>query len=221
MERKDFDAFQEALLDGDTDQGLKIFNKLVGSNKGSKPVDTDKIRQEVKQELKQQKMQEAVNAEAKKLGAKYPMLDAEHKDANPALIKQVVEHRDFYMSKGQDAAEALNRAVKTTALEFDLTPIAAKEAQAEREKLKTEKPKSIADIDYNDDSLFQEGSEADLAKLRGDFVEEDATPTKQEKTPSEPAKKSKSISDINYLDDSLFKEGSESDLSALRGDFVE
>lgn len=112
----DFDAKEEeyaqALMDGDT--------KLAAA-----------IRKEINDEIRRQaEEQAAANAEMRLLARqaqeafqkavtesieKYPFLDKNSPQAHPKAISEVVEWRDFYISKGKSPAEALRQAVKRIA----------------------------------------------------------------------------------------------------------
>lgn len=186
---EDFKAMQDAMLDGDTEVAMSKFAEMMAkqTEKAAKLA-----REEARAEIDTDRVTSRLQSAAQELAAKYPELDHTSELGDQGLIEEVVELRNVYIERGQNAADALRKAVKLVALENGLedrtakppkpaTPPAKKVdtqskldiAQRERGRLPGDGEKSREqrlDIRKLSDKQFAELSREALAKARGDFV---------------------------------------------------
>jgi hypothetical protein len=99
--------YADALMEGDKDKALAIRKEI-----------NSELRRQAKEEAAEQAVQEvstqaarnAFQAAVSETIAEFPFLDSKSKKANADAIAEVVEWRDFYITKGNSPADALRKA---------------------------------------------------------------------------------------------------------------
>lgn len=187
--KQDFEAMQEAMLDGETDQAFDLFAEMLA--KANQAPSREEIANEVRNELHMEAEMKELQTTAVEMGTKYPELDSSNENADAGLIEEVVETRDIYVDRGLNPAEALKRAVKIVANDHGLkdrsvksleTPPARKKkmdvdaklklAEKEKGKLGGDSSKKVQKLDISNlsDDQFARLSQEAKAKARGDYV---------------------------------------------------
>ena len=182
----------DALLEGNADKATQLHAQAddalreEGANLG-----TERAMARMRQESIQERLDDA----AERMAEKYPFLDSASPEADKAAIAEVVEWRDFYMSKGVSPAKALERAAAkigepvlkaTTKAGVDDDDDAA--AQRERQAIvrgalaaKRQPPppsggkgdraaqSQLPDVSKMTDEEFDKLTASEKARLRGDY----------------------------------------------------
>lgn len=106
------DDFFEAVMSGDKDKA-----KEIRANINAEIYNRAKAASEeaVVNTLTQREIQSEFSRAVQQTVTDYPFLDSTKPDANPAAIGEVVEWRDFYISRGESPAAALQRAAAKVA----------------------------------------------------------------------------------------------------------
>ena len=150
---EDFAKMQEAMLDENTEEAWKMFQKFMGAGQkkaDSEPLDRDAIKDEIRQEMEHSRQVEALQKKSSELMKSFPELDAESNETDMGMVEEVIELRDFYINKNMSYADALDKAARAVALTNGLEDrVAAKEKKSmdkpPERKLNMEKRQKVAE----------------------------------------------------------------------------
>jgi len=148
--------------------------------------------------IRAEAMQERLDDAAERMAEKYPFLDSTSAEADKAAIAEVVEWRDFYMSKGMPAHRALERAATKIG-----EPLRKGQTKAEG----GETPDDLA-----------RRREALALSRAGDAARRQPAPITGGK--GERASKAEAPDDVAKLTDAQFKSMPAAEKARLRGDVV-
>lgn len=192
-------AYQEAILDGDTNKANSIRNEIRNAER-------EQTMFEVQQKMGQtvQQSQELMNLQsaAKELEVAYPILDENSQEFNADLQKEVIELRDAFVVQGYEASDALKKAASYTlaAKAPDvLNPVqdttTSKEVETKKAVVQKKKKATV--------QKKIEAAEAQPPELQGEGN----------------AQRGESTLDVNALSEDEFNALPEETLRRLRGDF--
>lgn len=191
---EDFEALQSAMLNENTADAFEIFKKMMKNQDTSKekPLSRDELKNELRQELKLERENERMAEKAKVLAKSFPELDSNSDLADPDLIEEVIELRDYYIERGRGFADALEEAADIVSRRYELEDRMAKKAPAPATKAKA-----------IDAEKKLKAAEAEQGKLQGD----------SSKTVEKPL-------DIRTMSMEAYKALSEEARRRMRGDFL-
>jgi len=191
-------AYQEAILDGDTDKANSIRNEI-------RSAEREQTMFEVQQKMGQtvQQSQELINlqAAAKELEVAYPILDENSQEFNEDIQKEVIELRDAFVVQGYEAADALRKAANYT-----LAAQAPETLSPSEPEVKTENKKVTAITEKKKRATVKkklDAAEAQPPELQGEGN----------------AERGEATIDVNNLSEDEFNALPEETLRRLRGDF--
>lgn len=112
-ETYDFDAkeleYQNFVLDGETEKAVALRREIRNAERNGLEFE---MRREMNQTVAQDRQMTALQQAATAMEEAYPVFDRNHRDFNEDYTTEVVELRDAFIAKGDDAVDALSKAVK-------------------------------------------------------------------------------------------------------------
>src|SRR5579862_2653334 len=185
----------DALLEGDSAKATELHAQADAAllEQGA-TIGTERAIARIRAEAMQERLDDA----AERMAEKYPFLDSTSAEADKAAIAEVVEWRDFYMSKGMPAHRALERAATKIG-----EPLRKGQTKAEG----GETPDDLA-----------RRREALALSRAGDAARRQPAPITGGK--GERASKAEAPDDVAKLTDAQFKSMPAAEKARLRGDVV-
>jgi hypothetical protein len=189
--------YQNAVLDGEAEKAAQLRAEIRQAERAQIQYEMEqKMTDAVSQNQQANALQQAATA----LEAEFPMFDSKSDQYDEAMTQEVIELRDAFMIKGENAVAALSKAAKYVISENSLVDIsptlsgeaAPKKSQDEMAKKRAEVSRKLKAADSQPPEMAGEG-----AAIRGD----------------------KSL-DINNLSEDEFNALPEATLKRLRGDIV-
>ena len=190
----DFDGkeaeYMDAVLDGETDKAQQVRKEIRSAERESM---AKELRKDIHNTTNVTKQQLDLDVAVSDMVASYPVLDSQSDEANADMIADANELMGMYAQKGMTQADALRKAVRMTLASsmpellqpkaVESKPAAKKRttdvkkkleaASAQPAKLKGEsaatRGNEVVDISTMTDSDFDQLSDAQMKRLRGDF----------------------------------------------------
>ena len=190
----DFDGkeaeYMDAVLDGETDKAQQVRKEIRSAERESM---AKELRKDIHNTTNVTKQQLDLDVAVSDMVASYPVLDSQSDEANADMIADANELMGMYAQKGMTPADALRKAVRMTLASsmpellqpkaVESKPAAKKRttdvkkkleaASAQPAKLKGEsaatRGNEVVDISTMTDSDFDQLSDAQMKRLRGDF----------------------------------------------------
>lgn len=103
------EAYMDALMEGDKDAAKKLRREI---DEARRAEFEEAATTKAEARMLQRQAATDLNAAAQAVIEEFPFLDSKSVKANKAAIAEVVEWRDFYISKGHGAADALLKAAE-------------------------------------------------------------------------------------------------------------
>jgi hypothetical protein len=137
LEKEYFDA----VIDGDQDKAVAIREKINDQIYArAEAATTEKVTRQLSERDLQTSLSKAVDSTI----AAYPFLDSTSPDANQDAIAEVVDWRDFYLSRGDSPAVALQKAAAKVGPTFATAAATITAGSGEKPEVKTDLRKQKA-----------------------------------------------------------------------------
>ena len=117
--------YQNALLDGEAEKAAAIRTEI---RKAERAQIEFEMGQKMTDAVSQNQQATALQQAATALEAEFPIFDAKSDQYNEALTQEVIELRDAFIIKGENAVAALSKAAKFVIRENDLVDMAEPDA---------------------------------------------------------------------------------------------
>lgn len=193
--------YQNFLLDGEAEKAAALRSEMRKAERAQIEYEmTEKMNQTVNQNQQQGALQQAAN----ELEANFPVFDANSDQYDEAMTQEVIELRDAFIIKGENAVAALSKAAKFVISEYSLVDT-------------TETASALTA-----DTAPPAKSDDEVAKKRAQVARKlKAAESQPPELPGESsATRGESSFDINALSEEEFDALPEATLKRLRGDII-